>query len=494
VSVYMIEGRSGGGPRNNLMKRKMGWGKVIFAHLVIIGVPTILYYYLRLNGVDMFPIHAAVATFYLITSLMIIWETTVAIFRRFGARTKAPTGALDRLGQRLKRTLGVTGARQPDPARPLPRCSLIVAAYLPNEQDIIVETITHILTQVRRPKDGLEVILAYNSPVRLPVMDALEDLARRHPEFRPLHVEGSESKAENLNAAIQVVTGEVTGILDADHHPHPDCLERAWRWLERDYDVVQGRSTIRNFDTNFQTRLVAVEFECMYGVAHPARSLMVDTAIFGGSNGYWRTGVLRTVRFDPHMMTEDIDASVRALLDGRRIVADRSIVSSELAPAEFRGLWFQRKRWAQGWLEVSLKYQPKVWSSKQFTLGQKIYWTYLLYYREIYPIASLQIFPIIFSLLLYQGSMPLITHWYLWVTAVVTLLSGPYQTVAAAKNSVTRYPLSYSVVYALCVLFYVMVKNMNWILAFYDHMLGINHWVVTRRQIDERLKRRLEKA
>ena len=67
------------------------------------------------------------------------------------------------------------------------------------------------------------------------------------------------------------------------------------------------------------------------------------------------------------------------------IVADRSIVSTELAPENFRSLWFQRKRWAQGWLEVTLRYQRDFWRSKRLGLRQKLYWTYLLLYRELYP-------------------------------------------------------------------------------------------------------------
>ena len=40
----------------------------------------------------------------------------------------------------------------------------------------------------------------------------LARLQEQHPEFRMLRVEGSESKAENLNAALDVVTGEICGI------------------------------------------------------------------------------------------------------------------------------------------------------------------------------------------------------------------------------------------------------------------------------------------
>jgi cellulose synthase/poly-beta-1,6-N-acetylglucosamine synthase-like glycosyltransferase len=223
-------------------------------------------------------------------------------------------------------------------------------------------------------------------------------------------------------------------------------------------------------------------------VSHPARSLFVDTAIFGGSNGYWRIEALRRTRFDPRFMTEDIDASSRALLDGYRIVADRSIVSTELAPTNFRSLWFQRKRWAQGWLEVTLRYQREFWSSKRLTFWQKVYWTYLLLYRELYPPITLQILPLILSLLLLEGAVPLKAHWYLWSTALITLASGPYQTLVAVKNAYVRPSLWTAFEYAIFVFFYVIVKNMISMVAIYDHLMKRTDWVVTRRAMTARLR------
>ncbi len=471
-------------------RRGLGWGRVLLAHVVLIAVPTIPYYYMRVLGTDLFYLHVTIATVYLLTALMILSETGIAAWQRFAAEPIVPRSRSDAWWQSFKGFLGLRGARGADVVRPVPRTSIIVAAFLPNEADIIVETLEHLLMRIRRPPDGFEIILAYNTPVRLPIEDELEELAERFPDLRLLRVDGSETKAENLNAALDVATGEITAILDADHLPRPDCLERAWHWLESDYDVVQGRSIVRNFASNLKTKCIAVEFECMYGISHAARSLWVDTAIFGGSNGYWRTEVLRTVRFNPKMMTEDIDASMRALLQGYHIVTDRSIVSTELAVADFRSFWFQRKRWAQGWLQVSLKYQRAVWKSTHLSLRQKIYWTYLLGFRELYPLVSLQIFPVLISLILFQGALPLWSHGYLWSSAILTLVSGPLQVIVATKNAVTGFPRRYALGYAFFVFFYVMLKNMIWVIALYDHLTRNTDWIVTRREMSESMRRR----
>jgi cellulose synthase/poly-beta-1,6-N-acetylglucosamine synthase-like glycosyltransferase len=467
------------------VKRSIGWDKIVFTHVVVIGVPAILYYYLRVGGASLFWLHVLVASAYLITALMICYEATAALFRRYAGTAGQPVGWSERWKRKFKDALGVSGAHVPEPTRPLPRCSFIVAAYLPNEQEIILETLTEILDNVDRPEAGFELILAYNRPVRLPVEDELEQLEARHEALKLLHVEGSESKAENINGALALVTGEIVGILDADHHPKPDCFKRAWRWFERGYDVVQGRNVVRNSETNFLTKMIAVEFECTYGVCHAARSLFVDTGIFGGSNGYWRADVLRETRFDPTMLTEDIDATSRALLAGHRILNDRSIISTELAPTDLPSFWYQRQRWAQGWLEVSLKFQMGFWKSSHLGILQKIYWTYLLLYRELYPVLALQIYPILLSLLLLYGYIELTSHWYLWTTAIVTFVSGPYQTAVAAKNAYARHHYLRWVSYAVLVFFFTLFKAMISLVAIYDHMLGRADWVVTRRSMTE---------
>lgn len=456
--------------------------KLIYTHILLIGIPTIFYYCLRLDGLVLVDVHMAIATFFLFSSVIIIIEASNALVRRFAIDQAQPvTNVLDRLLRRAKSTLGMGGYRRPSATSPLPRCSFLIAAYLPNEQDIILETLQHILHTVQRPAAGLEVILAYNTPTDLVIEEELRSLAQVHPELRLLRVEGSHSKAENLNAALNIVTGEIVCILDADHHPAADCFFRAWRWLEHDYDVVQGRNVIRNHSHNLLTQNIAVEFESVYGVSHAAKSLLADSALFGGSNGYWRTSVLQQIRFNPARLTEDIDATMRTLLSGYRIVHDRSIVTTELAPIDFNSFWFQRKRWAQGWLEVSFRYQRRVWKSSKFTIWQKLYWTYLLYYCVIYSLFALQILPLILSLFLYQGFLPPSDNPYLWFCTLTTFFSGVYQTLVTMRVAAIRYPVLYFAQHAVFIFAYTILKNALVVVGLYDHLQGNNHWVVTPR-------------
>jgi cellulose synthase/poly-beta-1,6-N-acetylglucosamine synthase-like glycosyltransferase len=468
-------------------------GKIVLTHAVVIGVPTVLYFYVLVNGGNLLPLHLFIPLLYTLTAVVVVSEAIAAIASYRRTAQRHPTqGFLQRL---WTEHFKISRPQQPRtrsiaPRQQMPKCSLVVVAYLPNEQHIILDTLRYILDQVRRPPAGLEVILAYNTPLRLPVEAKLEQMALIHPELKLLKVEGSRSKAENINAALQIISGEITGILDADHRPIPDCFERAWRCLATgQYAAVQGRNVIRNHRANFLTRMIAVEFECMYGISHPAKSMLVDTGMFCGSNGYWRTNVLRRIRFSPKMMTEDIDATLRTLLRGYNIFHDPNIVTTELAPVDCRSFWFQRKRWAQGWLEVALKHQIPLLRSGKLDTWQKLYWTMLLVYSAAFHFVALQVFSICSSLSLSQMESPPVAAGYVWMTTCLTLISGPIQTLAAwsIRHRASKQPFKDYLIYCLFIPFYCLFKNIIAIIAIYDHLIGHNEWVVTNRGLRETL-------
>jgi cellulose synthase/poly-beta-1,6-N-acetylglucosamine synthase-like glycosyltransferase len=476
--------------------------KIIFTHTLVLGLPTILYYCVLVTGGDLVGLHLVIPVLYVITSIVVMGEAlaTVSAYRSF-LRYNPQRGILQRFplwqrlpwwgNQRRRQEHQKQERRQQSFALPvgmMPKFSLIVAAYLPNEQDLIIETLNYILATVRRPPGEMDLILAYNRPDRLAIEDELEALAAAHPELRLLNVEGSRSKAENVNAALNIVTGEITGILDADHRPNADSFERAWRWLATgQYAAVQGRNVIRNYRQNFLTRLIGVEFECMYGVSHPAKSLLVDTGMFCGSNGYWRTSILQRIRFAPNMMTEDIDATLRALLRGHNIIHDPGIITTELAPENVKAFWSQRKRWAQGWLEVALKHQMPLLKSGKLDNWQKVYWSMLLVYSAAFHFIALQVFPIFISLTLSRLQAPEISQEYVWLTTAITLISGPVQTLAAwgVRSRMTPQKFSDYLLYCVCIPFYCIFKNVIAIIAIYDHVMGNNEWVVTSRGLRE---------
>ncbi len=370
------------------------------------------------------------------------------------------------------------------PREPYPPASAIIAAYLPNEAATIMQTLETFLT-IEYP-NTLQVILAYNTPTPMPIEARLQQLERDFPNFVALRVDGSTSKAQNVNGALERVTGEFAGVFDADHMPAPGSFERAWRWLSNGYDVVQGHCMVRNGTASWIARMVAVEFEGIYAVSHPGRTVLHGFGLFGGSNGFWRTDRLHRTRMRSTMLTEDIDSSMRAVEAGARIGSDGKLLSAELATVTLRQLWNQRMRWSQGWFQVSLYHLIPSLRSRGLTFREKIGMLHLLVWRELYPWISLQVFPIVAFWITTRS-----VDWFVPVfvlTSIFTFIVGPGQTVFAyisAAPEIKRHRLWFFVYLFFSTIFYTELKNTIVRIAQLKQVMGERNWRVTPRTAAE---------
>lgn len=366
-----------------------------------------------------------------------------------------------------------------------PEVTLLVVAYLPNEVHIVIETVRHLLDEVDIPGQHPQVLLAYNTPERLAIEDELEAMAAADDRFDVVRVIDSTSKAENVMGALSEVRGDIVAILDTDHHLRPDAARIAVRWFDVGYDIVQGRCVVRNARENLLTRLVAFEFETIYGVAHAGRSLLVDTGIFGGANGWWRTSVLRGIGLDHRMLTEDIDSSLRSLLSGYRIIHERNAVSTELAPTTLKAWWRQRTRWAQGWFQVTLRHGEAMRTTSILRFPTRAYWTTMLVWREAFPLVSLQIFSVLLAeVILGNGLRIRSDPFLLWTTAITlgsAMVIGAGAWRVATKETKSQINVGFATTACLLMWPYTLLKNAVAIAAMVRELVGDRRWLVTNR-------------
>ncbi|KAJ4987805.1 glycosyltransferase family 2 [Stagonosporopsis vannaccii] len=251
----------------------------------------------------------------------------------------------------------------------LPILDLIIVAYLPNERDIIMDRAIYALEQLDYPQDKIRINILYNTPYSIePLETELNQLPLRYPHARIIKVPNSTSKADNLNYFLMLDTGsDIIAIYDCDHYPHPNGPRwAAERFMaDTEVDIVQGRCIVFNSKETFLTSMIAVEFDKIYAVSHPGRSTMWGFGLFCGSNGYWRTSLLRDMKMDGSMLTEDIDSALRAFSRGCKTVHDLNVTSYELAPTTFSAFWKQRLRWAQGWAQASMRHCKMIYNGVQ---------------------------------------------------------------------------------------------------------------------------------
>jgi cellulose synthase/poly-beta-1,6-N-acetylglucosamine synthase-like glycosyltransferase len=103
----------------------------------------------------------------------------------------------------------------------------------------------------------------------------------------------------------------------------------------------------------------------------PGFARLAGSAHFGGGNAAWRKKALRQLGFDPGMLTEDIDITVRALANGHFIEFVPWAQVGELCPVGLRAFYKQRLRWAMGWEQVTFKRMGAIFESSKLTETRK---------------------------------------------------------------------------------------------------------------------------
>jgi len=205
------------------------------------------------------------------------------------------------------------------------KITIVIPVYLPNELEIIEETIKYILNLEDLKYNNVDLIVILNGGkknntwVKEEYNEILKRLEKLNIVF--FYVEKSRSKAENMNYAIDIIHTKYIYILDADHRPKECAITRALGIMYNNPEIncIQGMCMIdinrkNKFLYRLLARIISVEFAELYGVNHYGGQVLHGYGIFGGSNAIWKTETLKELYFSSKMLTEDIDISYRCLL------------------------------------------------------------------------------------------------------------------------------------------------------------------------------------
>ncbi|KAJ3034447.1 hypothetical protein HDV00_005026 [Rhizophlyctis rosea] len=375
-----------------------------------------------------------------------------------------------------------------------PTIDIILVAYLPNEKDIIVSQLRTFATAMSYPRDKLRILCAYNTPKDIP--DVEEQLRMVEAEFAGTvvveKVMNSRSKAQNVNRALKLVQADIVALFDTDHKLDPMALHYVvHRFAKGDVDLLQGRCAISNPTHSFPTYFISAEFDIIYGLFHPGRAALHGFGLFGGTNGFWKRSLLKHVGMDPTMLTEDIDSAFRSLEAGARIVYDMNVVSYELAPETFTAFWNQRVRWAQGWVQVTLRHFLKSvkTGARKAPVRSRLGLIMLLLFREVsFYILSQFLVQLILAIarLWVEDGTPFWVNWrvlniyaasFVGYDAFIMLCIG----LVACWNRSRYVGVFQFIIYVILSPFYLTFQTFLGIYAHGRELAMVDKWVVTSR-------------
>jgi cellulose synthase/poly-beta-1,6-N-acetylglucosamine synthase-like glycosyltransferase len=238
-----------------------------------------------------------------------------------------------------------------------PRITVIVPAW--NEEVGILRTVESIL-EADYPEIQLIVANDGSSDGTHAVMKrrlrafAADPIPGRTLTYLPLENGG---KARALNRALRHATGDIVVTIDADSIVAPDAIAAiARRFDDPRVGAVAGNVIVAN-----GPRPIALmqQLEYLYGFFFKRCDSLFDSVyIVGGAAAAYRREVLDEVgAFDPTIITEDIEMSMRILARGHKTrYAPDAIVYTE-GPSDLKGLCDQRLRWKFGRLRTFLRHR-----------------------------------------------------------------------------------------------------------------------------------------
>ena len=254
---------------------------------------------------------------------------------------------------RTPQTLAATKFAEPDGAFAL-SFSLIVPAR--HEQAVLGPTVERLLESTHTEYEII-VIVGHDDPET--TRTAIQ-IASRSPDRVRVVTDTSEvkTKPKALNTALPHCRGDIVGVFDAEDQVHPELLahvDHAFR--ARGADVVQGGVQLVNYHSSWYSLRNCLEYFFWF---HSRLHLHAQKGFIplGGNTVFVRTELLRQVGgWDPDCLAEDCDLGVRLSSQGARVVVayDSLIVTREETPDSLYGLFKQRTRWNQGFLQVFRK-------------------------------------------------------------------------------------------------------------------------------------------
>lgn len=287
----------------------------------------------------------------------------------------------------------------------LERITILVPMH--NEEAVADDVMTQ-LTQIDYPKDKFEVI-PINDHSQDKTREILDRYAAKYPYIKPLHRDtGGRGKPHGLNDAMELATGDIIIVFDADYIPSKGIVrDIAICFKDRQIGAVMGRVIPKNTQTNMLTRLLDLERSGGYQVDQQARHNMLMIPQYGGTVGGFRKEVAQWLGgFNPYLLTEDTELTFLLFLKGWKVTYANKAECYEESPEDWAVRARQISRWSRGHTQVMMKSLIPLLKTKHLNFKEKLDGVLLLF---IYSIPLLMLIGIPVSLgLFFLGHMNLL--------------------------------------------------------------------------------------
>lgn len=234
----------------------------------------------------------------------------------------------------------------------LPRYTVLVALY--NEAEVM-PGLVEALDALDYPRDRLEILLALEQADEETRLAAARLALPAHVRIVVVPDRQPRTKPKALNYALQMATGEIIAVYDAEDEPEPDQLRKAAAVLVAGRGRIgcaQARLTIDPAQPSWLDRQFALEYAALFnGLLPVLAAWQLPVPLGGTSNHFLRSALEEAGGWDPYNVTEDADLGIRLGRAGYRVAMIASQTLEE-APPTFAVWLKQRTRWLKGYMQT----------------------------------------------------------------------------------------------------------------------------------------------
>ena len=267
----------------------------------------------------------------------------------------------------------------------------------------VVERLINAVCEIEYPKNNLEIQVLDDSTDETTSITEKIVLEKQKEGFDIVHIRrGTREgfKAGALKEGLKTAKGENIAIFDADFIPHTNFLTKTLSFFsDEKVGMVQTRWEHINGDYSILTKAQALALDGHFVIEQTVRNKAGFFINFNGTGGIWKRKCIEDAgNWHADTLTEDLDLSYRAQLNGWRFVFLQDFTSPAELPAEINALKTQQFRWTKGAIETAKKILPLVWRSK-IPLRVKLQATFHLTNNLVFPfilLAAILNVPLIF--------------------------------------------------------------------------------------------------
>jgi cellulose synthase/poly-beta-1,6-N-acetylglucosamine synthase-like glycosyltransferase len=292
-------------------------------------------------------------------------------------------------------------------ANPVPRTEIkgdsFVTIQLPLYNELyVVERLINSVCEIDYPKDKMEIQVLDDSTdetVNI-VAAAVEQKKRQGFDIQHIRRRNREGfKAGALKEGLKIAKGEYIAIFDADFIPRKDFLRKTLSFFGENVGMVQTRWEHLNSDYSMLTKAQALALDGHFVIEQSVRNKAGFFINFNGTGGIWKKSCIEDAgNWHADTLTEDLDLSYRAQLNGWKFVFLKDFTSPAELPSEMSALKSQQFRWTKGAIETAKKILPLVWKSN-VPMRIKLQSTFHLTNNLVFPfilLAAILNVPLIF--------------------------------------------------------------------------------------------------